>query len=60
MKSIATQWKQEGIQEGIQKGAYQRNNEIAQEMLKRKQDVNFIAEITGLTPKEIIALKKSL
>jgi predicted transposase/invertase (TIGR01784 family) len=57
MKSIATQWRQEGIQEGIQEGMQQSKIQIAKAMLNKKQDVIFIAEITGLTPKEILALK---
>jgi predicted transposase/invertase (TIGR01784 family) len=58
MTSIATKWEQEGFQKGIQQGTYLRNVEIVKAMLKNKQDISFIAEITGLSVKEVIALKK--
>lgn len=56
MASLAQQWKQEGVQRGVQ----QRNLDIAITMLQKKQDIKLIAEITGLSLQEIKQLHRNL
>ena len=48
---------QKGIQQGIQKGAAERNIEIARKLLKRNRPIDEIVEDTGLTREEIENLK---
>ena len=45
--------REEGIKEGIKKGEKEKQIEIARKLLKKKMDIKEIAEITGLTEKEI-------
>ena len=47
--------KKEGLQEGLQAGIQR----VALNLLKRKADISFISETTGLCVEEINALKKS-
>ena len=49
--------KQEGIQEGRQKGRSERNIEIARNALQKKMSINDIMDITGLTYEEIENLR---
>jgi len=49
--------KLEGMQEGERKGKLEGKLEIAQAMLVKGLDVNFIAEITGLSVSEIERIK---
>ena len=46
----------EGKAAGLEKGAAQKQREIAKSMKEKKLDLSIIAEITGLTPTEIEAL----
>ena len=52
--------KQEGIQEGIQKGAFERNIEIAQKLLRRGRPIDEIIEDTGLTYQEVECLRRNI
>jgi predicted transposase/invertase (TIGR01784 family) len=45
-----------GMKKGIEKGIVYRNYEIARNMLERRVPVKDIAEITGLTPQQILEL----
>ena len=47
----------EGIKEGIKEGIEKNTLETAKKMLKKKIDINLIAECTGLTKEEINSLK---
>ena len=47
--NIREHFKEEGRQEGIQK----RDREVVLNMLKKKLDVSFISEVTGLSEEEI-------
>lgn len=49
---------QKGIQKGIEKGILQTKTKTALALLKEKMNIEKIAEITGLTVKEIEKLKK--
>ena len=46
-----------GIRKGVRKGAKEKSINIARNMLKRKCDVNFISEVTGLSSKQIASFK---
>jgi predicted transposase/invertase (TIGR01784 family) len=50
--------KQEGIEEGIEKGRKERDHEIAQALLKQGLSIEQIAEATSLSVEEITSLKK--
>ncbi len=45
--------REDGIKEGIKKGEKEKQIEIARKLLKKKMDIKEIAEITGLTEREI-------
>lgn len=47
----------EGLEEGMEKGAAQSKAEIARAMLARDIDSLIVQECTGLTPEEVAALK---
>ena len=47
---------QKGIQQGIQKGAAERNIEIAQNLLKIDLPLDQIAKVTGLSQEEVMRL----
>ena len=49
--------RQEGMQEGMQKGMQEGQKQIILNMLKKKADISFISEMTGLPAKEIKKLK---
>jgi DNA repair protein RadC len=49
---------QKGEEQGLLKGAKQREIAIAQSMLKKGCEISFIHEITGLSPQQIGRLKK--
>jgi len=49
--------RQQGRQEGIQQGRQTREKEIALSMLKKGFSLSVIAEVTGLRPLKIEALK---
>ena len=51
------EYRQEGLEEGIQKGSDNRNIEIATRMLKLGFPVEQISLCTDLTEDEILALK---
>ena len=46
-------------QEGMQKGAFNKQKEIALNMLKETADISFISKVTGLSETEIMQLKKT-
>ena len=50
--------RQEGRQAGRQEGRQERNKEVVLNMLKKKTDISFISEVTGLSAKEIKKMKK--
>ena len=49
----------QGIKQGISQGIEQKARETAKKLLKNKIDINIIADSTGLSKKEITALKNS-
>ena len=57
MRTIADTYIEQGILQGIEKGIYQRNIEIATRMLKENADINFIASVTDLSVSDIAKLK---
>ena len=46
-----------GLQKGLRKGRKEGRKEVILNMLKKKADVHFISEVTGLPIKEIRKLK---
>ena len=50
---------QKGRAEGIEKGIQKRDKEIVLNMLKKKADIAFISEVTGLSVEKIEKLKNS-
>lgn len=50
--------RKEGLKEGLKKGAEDKAIEIALKMLENGSDVNFIADVTGLSIEKIKELKK--
>jgi predicted transposase/invertase (TIGR01784 family) len=44
--------------EGLQKAKHEKEIEIAKNMLKKGSDIDFIAEVTGLSVKEIKELSE--
>jgi predicted transposase/invertase (TIGR01784 family) len=48
----------EGLKEGLKKGAEDKTIEIALKMLENGSDVNFIADVTGLSIEKINEIKK--
>lgn len=48
----------EGLEKGLKKGAEDKAIEIALKMLENGSDVNFIADVTGLSIEKIKELKK--
>ena len=51
------EYRQEGLEEGIQKGSDNRNIEVATRMLKDGVDIEIISKYTDLSKDEILALK---
>lgn len=51
--------KEKGIWEGMQKGRQEGMQKVVLNMLKKKTDISFISEVTGLSAKEIKKLKNS-
>ena len=49
--------REEGIQKGIQKGEKKKEKQVILNMLKKKADISFISEVTGLPEKEIKKFK---
>ncbi|MBO5753852.1 MAG: hypothetical protein J6S69_09250, partial [Proteobacteria bacterium] len=49
--------KVEGFKDGKAKGEKQKSREIARKMVAKGAEIEFIVDITGLTPDEIEALK---
>ena len=49
--------REEGRWEGIKKGRQERNKEVILNLLKKKQNISFISEVTGVSEKEIKKLK---
>ena len=48
---------EKGRVEGMEKGRAERNKEVARQMLKEGVDISMICRYTGLTEKEVEALK---
>ena len=48
----------EGLKDGLKKGAEDKVIEIALKMLENGSDVNFIADVTGLSIEKINEIKK--
>ena len=49
--------RQEGMQKGRQEGMQKGRQEVILNLLKKKQEISFISEVTGLPEKEIEKLK---
>jgi len=49
----------EGKREGSREGKIKKAREIAKTLLQKKMSLEFVAEVTGLSPAEVRALKKS-
>jgi len=49
----------EGKREGSREGKIKKAREIARTLLQKKMSLEFVAEVTGLSPAEVRALKKS-
>ncbi|MDE0119339.1 MAG: hypothetical protein OXM55_04940 [Bdellovibrionales bacterium] len=47
----------EGEREGLKKGRQEGRQEVVLNMLKKKTDISFISEVTGLSEKAIRKLK---
>ena len=47
----------EGEREGLKKGRQEGRQEVVLNLLKKKTDISFISEVTGLSEKEIKKLK---
>ena len=47
-----------GLDDGVEKGAREKQIEIAKSMLKENMDIEIIIKITGLTKEEIEKLKE--
>ena len=56
---IREEIKEEGRLEGIKKGRQERDKEVILNMLKKKADITFISQVTGLSEKAIIKLKNN-
>ena len=56
---IKEHFKEEGRLEGIRKGRQEGRQEVILNMLKKKADIAFISQVTGLPEKEIKKLKNS-
>ena len=56
-EEIAARNRQKGRQEGRQEGRQARDREIILNMLKKKVEIPFISEVTGLPEAEIIKFK---
>ena len=54
MESALLYAKDEGIVQGIEKGEYSKQIEIAKNMIKKDLDISLVSEVTGLTIKEMI------
>ena len=50
--------RKEGLKEGLKKGAEDKAIEIALKMLENGSDINFIADVTGLSIEKINEIKK--
>lgn len=57
MTHIVTSWEERGIEQGMQQGMQQGILQTAKQMIRKNMDVNLIAEITGLTKKDIADIK---
>lgn len=55
--TIAEQWKQEGVQQGMQQGEHHAVEKVAKRLLAKGLDCDDIAEITELSKDEIKALE---
>ncbi len=51
---------QEIMQEGKQEGEYKRTREIAKAMLQKNMNFELIAELTGLSQQELLAITQEL
>ena len=49
--------REEGRQEGLEEGMQRMQQQVALNLLKRKTDISFISEMTGLSVEEIKKLK---
>ena len=56
-EEIKEEGRLEGIRKGRQEGRQERSREVILNMLKKKLDISFISEVTGLPEKEINKLK---
>ena len=52
--------RKEGMQKGMQKGRKEGMQKVVLNMLKKKTDISFISEVTGLSAKEVKQLKNGL
>ena len=57
VESIKEEGRQEGIQKGRQEGRQEERWQVVANMLKKKADISFISEVTGLPEKEIKKFK---
>ena len=56
-ETITEKARMEGIQQGMQQGRMEQKQAVILNMLKKKLDTSLIAEVTGLSEKEIKKLK---
>ena len=54
---IKEQGRWEGERKGLRKGRQEGQQQVILNMLKKKMDISFISEVTGLSEKEIKKLK---
>jgi predicted transposase/invertase (TIGR01784 family) len=59
-QEIANEGKQEGRLEGKLEGKLEEKRKIARILLRKKMTLDFVSEVTGLSPAELRALKKGL
>ena len=59
-QAIYEEGKQDGIQEGLQEGLHAKSVKVAERMLRKGQDIDFICEITELSRDEVLQIKKRL
>ncbi|MGC8765522.1 MAG: hypothetical protein ACP5QT_06520, partial [Brevinematia bacterium] len=59
IKKGVEQGLQQGLQQGLSKGEYKKAIETAKRMLERGSDIEFIADVTGLSIEEVEKIKNS-
>ena len=58
--TLTQHWEQRGIEQGFEKGAKQKERQIAINMLKKGIEAAAIAELTGLSLKEVLGLNNEM